>query len=61
MPKAKSNTLALIASKLAGYQEQDEWYDAKTNEINNLETQLKKLHAALEKWVWVGQRVEHVS
>jgi len=51
MPKPKSNTLALIASKLAGYQESDEWYFAKTNEIDSLENQLKKLHTALENMV----------
>lgn len=51
MPKPKSNTLATIAAKLNTYDETDEWYAVKTQEIESLESQLKKLHTALEMYV----------
>lgn len=54
MPKPKSNALANIAAKLTTFIESDEWYADKTQEIDALEGQLKKLHAALESYVVHG-------
>eukprot|EP00052_Salpingoeca_macrocollata_P027594 m.262696 g.262696 ORF g.262696 m.262696 type:complete len:408 (+) comp22762_c17_seq3:821-2044(+) len=50
LPKPKSSIMSVLG-KLGGIGDADEWFDDKAREIDTLEAQLKKTHAALESLV----------
>lgn len=51
IPKHKGSGFSGVMSKLVSYAETDEWFSDKNGEVENIETQLKKLQSALEHMV----------
>lgn len=51
IPKPSTSMFAGLSSKLGTFVETDEWFNEKVNEIDTLESQLKKVHGVQEGFV----------
>lgn len=48
MPKVESSVFASVSAKLGSFVETDQWFEEKVRDVDQLESQLKKLHGGVE-------------